>query len=89
MKQVLFIFLFCVAHILCFSQSSQQQLLACFDKVEYYPNGLIKTVYKCRDGKPHGSSIEFNEGGEAVAIGRYNRGVKSGIWRMSAGRWFI
>lgn len=51
-----------------------------FDKVEYYPDSIVKCVYKTKKGINHGYAIEFNESGQASSIGKYYKGKKEGRW---------
>ena len=47
----------------------------------YYENGMVSQQGTFdRDGKLHGQWTSFNEAGEKIAIGSYDRGVKSGTW---------
>jgi hypothetical protein len=51
-------------------------------KVEYYPDGKIKTKSFLRNGKPDGLSEAFYPNGEKKYIREYKQGVAHGIYKF-------
>jgi len=67
------------------AQTPTDARITAFDKVEYYPDSIVKCVYKTKNGINHGYAIEFNESGQATSIGKYHKGKKEGKWIYNNG----
>ena len=68
-----------------FGQGDKDKIIASFDKVEYYPDSMIKCAYKLKKGLYHGYAIEFDSSGTAFKIGKYKKGKKEGSWSYRSG----
>jgi hypothetical protein len=64
---------------------SNGQIITAFDQVEYYPDSVIKAVYRIKNEKFHGYSIEFDSTGTAIQLGKYKKGNKIGDWKLANG----
>jgi len=66
-------------------QTQIDKSTSAFDMIEYYPDFVVKCVYKAKKGIKHGYAIEFNEIGQATSIGKYYKGKKEGKWINDSG----
>ena len=70
------------ASTVLFGQTDKKKIISSFDKVEYYPNSIIKCAYKIKKGLYNGYAIEFDSTGQVKAIGKYKKGLKTGTWQF-------
>lgn len=69
----------------CFSQKDKEKILANFDYVEYYPDSTIRAAHKFIHITVDRFTVEFNEAGMPVAMGKYQKGKQAGEWIYSNG----
>ncbi|WP_343634129.1 hypothetical protein [Fluviicola sp.] len=69
----------------CFSQKDREKILANFDYVEYYPDSTIRAAHKFIHITVERFTVEFNEAGMPVAMGKYQKGKQVGEWIYSNG----
>lgn len=50
------------------------------EAIYYYEDGQIAQKGTYKDGKLHGEWVAYDINGETKAMGKYDRGVKSGKW---------
>lgn len=46
----------------------------------FHDNGAVAQTGFFKDGKVHGEWISYDRAGEKIAVGQYNKGVKTGKW---------
>lgn len=68
-----------------FSQKDREKILANFDYVEYYPDSTIRAAHKFIHITVERFTVEFNEAGMPVAMGKYQKGKQVGEWIYSNG----
>lgn len=69
----------------CFSQKDKEKILTNFDYVEYYPDSTILAAHKFTEATLTRFTVEFNEAGIPIAMGKYKKGIKVGSWSYSDG----
>jgi antitoxin component YwqK of YwqJK toxin-antitoxin module len=84
-KTILILVYFILLVGLSYSQVEKKQIIKRFDEIEFYKDSIISAVYTIKHKQPHGYSIKFDEYGSPIAIGKYKKGKKVGIWFYSNG----
>ncbi len=68
-----------------FSQKDREKILANFDYVDYYPDSTIRSAHKFTGTSLERFTVEFNEIGMPVAMGKYKMGKRIDEWIYSDG----
>ena len=75
--------LFFISPIIGSAQIKMGDIPPNFKLYEYYSDSTIKAIYETRNDILSGYSIEFDNNGEPVAIGKYKNNIKKGKWHYS------
>ena len=67
------------------AQEDKIKIIAAFNKIDYYPDSVIKCAYHVKKGLYEGYAIEFDSTGDASKIGKYKKGKQDGSWKYKSG----
>ncbi len=72
--------LFALLSVSAWSQSEPAKSMVPY--VVMHPSGSTHISAFKLDGQFHGKYLEFNENGQVLSVGQYDRGVKVGTWSV-------